>query len=229
MDPVFGIAFWGTLFIVTHLVLSSQAVRPRLIGTLGDQPFRGVYSIVAFATLVPLIVTFAYHKHAGPMLWYLRDIGVVRALAVVMMMAALIFFAGAFVSPNPGGIGAPADSRVRGILKLTRHPSFIAFILFGLAHMLMNGWLGDLFFFGTFVVIGVIGGIHQDQRKLRDLGDQYRRFAAETSFFPGVALAAGRQRWNMADMPWAAIGIGAALVVVLIVVHPYLFGGFPIG
>ena len=229
MGPVFGIALWGTLFIVTHLILSSQWVRPRLISILGDQPFRGAYSIVAFAALIPLIVTFAHHKHAGPMLWYLRDIAVVRALAVIMMIVALIFLAGAFVTPNPGGIGAPADARVRGILKLTRHPSFVAFILFGLAHMLMNGWLGDLFFFGTFAVLGVAGGFHQDSRKLRDLGDQYRRFVAETSFFPGVALATGRQRWSTADMPWAAIGIGAALAVVLILAHPYLFGGSPLG
>ncbi|MGA2410676.1 MAG: NnrU family protein [Candidatus Binataceae bacterium] len=229
MEPVIGIAFWAILFIVTHLILSSQAVRPRLIAILGEQPFRGVYSVVAFATLIPLIIVFARHKHAGPMLWYLRDIGAVRALAVIMMAAALIFLASAFVTPNPAGIGAPNDARVRGMLKLTRHPSFVAFILFGLAHMLMNGWLGDLFFFGAFAVLGVAGGFHQDSRKRRDLGGQYQHFIAETSFFPGVALATGRQRWSAADMPWAAIGIGAALVVVLLLVHPYVFGGNPLG
>jgi uncharacterized membrane protein len=228
MNPVFEIALWGTLFIATHLILSSSRVRPRLAAVLGEQPFRGVYSLVAIATLALLIVAFAHHKHAGPMLWYLRDIGVVRGLTFILMLAALIFFVGAFVTPNPGGIGAPSETHVRGILKITRHPSFVAFILFGIAHMLMNGWAGDLFFFGTFVVLGVAGGMHQDERKLHELGEPYRQLVAETSFVPGAAIIGGRQRLRSSDIPWSAIGIGLALTIVLIVFHPYLFGGHPL-
>ena len=229
MNPVGEIALWGMLFIVTHLVLSSAKVRSWLVAKLAEQPFRGVYSIVAAATLIPLILAFSHHKHAGPMLWYLRDSSVLRGLTVLLMFAALIFFAGSFVTPNPGGIGAPGEMRVRGILKITRHPSFVAFILFGLAHTLMNGWLGDLCFFGTFVVLGVVGGMHQDGRKLRELGEPYRRMVAETSFMPGAALVAGRVRLTGEDIPWAAIGIGSALAIVLIAFHPYLFGGHPLG
>ncbi|MGH8335908.1 MAG: NnrU family protein, partial [Gammaproteobacteria bacterium] len=221
MNPVFGIALWGTLFIATHLILSSLPVRQRLVAVLGEQPFRGVYSVVAIATLALLIVTFAQHKHAGPMLWYLRSIGAVRGLTFILMLAALIVFAGAFVTPNPGGIGAPSEARVRGMLKITRHPSFVAFILFGLAHLLMNGWVGDLFFFGTFVVLGVAGGLHQDERKLRELGETYGRLVAETSFVPGVAIIEGRQRLTSGDIPWAAMGIGLALTIVLVLLHPY--------
>ena len=36
---------------------------------------RGIYSLVAFATIGPLIYEFARNKHAGPLLWYLRDAG----------------------------------------------------------------------------------------------------------------------------------------------------------
>jgi uncharacterized membrane protein len=229
MNPVLEIALWGILFVATHLVLSSAAVRPRLVAILGAQPFRGVYSLVAAATLIPLIVTFAHHQHAGPMFWFVREIASLHVLTVILMFAALIFLTGSFVSPNPAQLGAPSEARVRGILKITRHPGFMAFILFGLAHMIMNGWLGDILFFGTFVVLGVAGGIHQDGRKLRELGEPYRRFMAETSFVPGAALISGRQRISAADMPWAAIGIGAALAIVLGVAHPVLFGGHPFG
>jgi uncharacterized membrane protein len=229
MNPVFGIALWGALFIATHLILSSAAVRPRLVAILGPQPFRGVYSLVAAATLTPLIVTFAHHKHAGPMLWFVRQVAILHGLTILLMFAALIFFVGAFISPNPAAIGSPAEVRVRGMLKLTRHPSFVAFILFGLGHTIMNGWLGDLFFFGTFVVLGIVGGIHQDRRKLRELGEPYRRLMAETSFVPGAALISGRQHFTMNDIPWAAIGIGSALAIVLGLAHPHLFGGYPFG
>ena len=76
----------------------------------------------------------------------------------------------------------------RGLLKITRHPSFVAFSLFGIAHMLMNGWAGDVIFFGMFPALGIIGGMHQDQRKIRELGDRYRDFVAKTSFVPFAAL-----------------------------------------
>jgi uncharacterized membrane protein len=152
-----------------------------------------------------------------------------RALTIILMFVALIFFAGSFVSPNPGGIGAPSDMPVRGILKITRHPSFVAIILFAIAHIIMNGWVGDLCFFGTFIVLGVAGGIHQDRRKLRELGEPYRRLLAETSFVPGAALMTGRQHFSTGDIPWAAIGIGLALAIVLVIAHPHLFGGYPFG
>ena len=61
--------------------------------------------------------------------------------------------------------------------------------------------------------------------KLREMGEDYRRFVASTSFLPGAALISRRQSWTASDMPWAAIGIGAAAGIVLVLFHPYLFGG----
>lgn len=232
MDPVAAIALWSTLFVVSHLLVSSQSIRPGLVNRMGELPFRGIYSLVAFGTLIPLVMTFMRHKHAGAMLWYLRDFRAVRSLTWLLMFAALIMLAASLISPSPGAIGAPAGggtAGVHGMRKITRHPGFVAFSLFGFAHMLMNGWVGDVFFFGTFPALGILGGIHQDRRKLRELGQNYHRFVEQTSFFPGAALASGRQRWGLADMPWAAIGIGSAIAVILVMFHPYLFGGSPLG
>ncbi len=146
-----------------------------------------------------------------------------------MMLAALIFLVAGLLNPNPAAIGAAAPRRVRGIQKVTRHPSFIAFALFGFAHMLMNGWAGDVLFFGCFPALGILGGLHQDSRKFREIGEPYRRFVAETSFFPGLALFEGRQRWSSDDTPWLAIGIGIAATVVLVMLHPSIFGGASLG
>jgi uncharacterized membrane protein len=230
MDATVWIAVWAGSFLGTHFAISSATVRPRLIGAVGEQAYRGIYSIVAFATLGPLIYEFASNKHAGPMLWYLRTDAPIRWLAWLLMFAALIFFVASFINPNPGQVGAPASSgEARGVLKITRHPSFVAFALFGLAHMLMNGWLGDVIFFGTFPALGILGGMHQDSRKIRDLGERYREFKAKTSFMPFAALINGRQRWTSADMPWAAIGAGAVLTIAIVALHPMIFGGHPLG
>src|ERR1700719_16500 len=145
------------------------------------------------------------------------------------MLTALILFVGSFINPNQAGMAPGGSTEPRGILKITRHPSFVAFSLFGIAHILMNGWAGDVIFFGMFPVLGIIGGVHQDQRKIRELGEIYRAFIAKTSFMPFAALVSGRVRWTSADTPWAAIGAGAVLTVAIVALHPMMFGGSPLG
>jgi uncharacterized membrane protein len=230
MGAVGLIALWAVLFLAGHFILSSDPVRGAIVGAVGEQPFRGVYSLVALGTFIPLVIVFARHKHAGAMLWNLRAVEPVRWLVWLMMLVALIMWVASLITPNPAAIGAPENLTSRGILKLTRHPGFVAFTIFGFAHMLMNGWAGDLVFFGTFPVLGVLGGLHQDHRKLRAMGERYRRFVEQTSFMPGAALLGGRQRCHPgADLPWLAIAIGAALTIVLAVIHPWAFGGYPLG
>ena len=229
MDPVIVITLWATLFVASHLVISSDAVRPGLIRAIGAIPYRGLYSIVAFATFTPLVLAFAHHKHAGPMLWYLRNVEPVRWLVWLLVLLAFIFFVGSFLNPNPGAIGAPAGKGVRGMLKITRHPNFVALTIFALAHMLMNGWTGDVIFFGSIVALAIFGGRHQDARNLRELGAPYRALVDETSFFPGAALVSGRQHWTATDTPWMAIVLGAIVAGVVMMFHPALFGGHPMG
>ncbi len=232
MDPVFAIALWALLFLGTHLLISSREVRPRLIAMVGERVYPGVYSIVALATFIPLVLAFAHHKHSGAMLWDLRGVAPVRWLVWLLMLLAFIVFVASFITPNPGAMGAPGDleaSRARGILKFTRHPSFVAFSIFGVAHILMNGFVGDVIFFGSFPALSIIGGIHQDARKESQLGASYKMLENSTSFFPGLALLQGRQHWSAADTPWLAIAIGIALTALIVWLHPMIFGGNPMG
>src|SRR5258706_8188086 len=101
MSAAAWIACWALLFVASHLVISSSRVRPRLIAAVGEQPYRGIYSLVAFATLGPLIYEFSYHKHAGPLLYFLRDSVAIRSLTWLMMFLALILFAASLINPNP--------------------------------------------------------------------------------------------------------------------------------
>jgi uncharacterized membrane protein len=141
---------------------------------------------------------------------------------VILLVAGLI-------NPNPAAIGAASRNSPTGILKVTRHPSFVAFVCFGLGHLLMNGWAGDIIFFSGFVVLGIVGGIHQDRRKLREIGAPYREFLAATSFFPGGALIGRRVEWSSGDMPWTAVIVGIVGGIVLVTFHPLFFGGSPVG
>lgn len=230
MGAVELITLWAALFLAGHFILSSGPVRGAITGAVGEQLFRGIYSLVALGTFIPMVVVFGRHKHAGAMLWNLRAVPALRWLVWLMMLVALIMWVASLITPNPGALGAPDNLTPRGILKFTRHPGFVAFSIFGFAHMLMNGWAGDVVFFGTFPALGIFGELHQDHRKLRSMGERYRRFVDQTSFVPGAALLRGRQRCHPAeDLPLLAIVIGVVLTVVLVAIHPWAFGGHPLG
>ena len=148
------------------------------------------------------------------MLWYLRANPPIRWLAWLLMFARADPFRRESDQSEPRRPSARRRQARASRTECSRSPvirdsSHSA--LFGLAHMLMNGWVGDVIFFATFPALGILGGIHQDSRKIRELGETYREFKAKTSFMPFAALISGRQRWTSADTPWAAIGAGTVL------------------
>src|SRR6266704_209573 len=108
-------------FAGTHLVLSSLPVRQRIVARVGENPFRGLYSLVAFAFFVPLVWTFFAHKHAGRWLWLVERGPALRWPMYVGMAGAFILVAAALVRPSPAAI-VPGEARPHGVYRITRHP-----------------------------------------------------------------------------------------------------------
>jgi uncharacterized membrane protein len=96
--------------------------------------------------------------------------------------------------------------------------------LFGLAHLLVNQRPLERAFFGGALVYSILGSAHQDWRKRLDAGAKMERFYAETSFFPFVAIAAGRTRFEPREISGVAFAIGAILYAVVFVFHRRWFG-----
>jgi uncharacterized membrane protein len=211
------------LFGATHMGLSSQGLRPRLVAALGARGFLLLYSLVALALFVPLVWLYFASKHAGPPLWYLGASFWVRWLVHAGMGAAFVLTLGGLLTPSPASLGG-GRAEVRGVLRLTRHPVFMGVGLFGLLHLLaarINA--AELAFFAGFPVFALLGCRHQDRRKLAAAGEgeSFARFCAATPFLP----FAGPGRWRaLREMPLAiALGIAAALLVRLYV-HPRWLG-----
>jgi uncharacterized membrane protein len=214
-------------FAGTHFVLSSASLRPRLIARLGDGPFRGLYSLAVLAWFVALVWVFARHKHAGPVLW--NTIGP-PAIAdgtnlVLMVLAFAVLVAGLLPSQTPPSAMTSSDERAtpHGLLRITRHPFNASLGLFGLAHVLVNGALGDVLFFGGFPLFAWLGSRHQDARIARSKPG-YRELMAETSIVPFAAVLTGRQRLVASELPWAGLAAGVALAFVVRQFHATLFG-----
>ncbi len=221
MSPTAQVLFWWLAFAGTHLVLSSLPVRQQLVARFGEQPFRGLYSLLAFATFVPLVWTYFHYKHAGPLLWAMPVTPVLRWAIYAVMGLAVVLMVASLAQPSPAAV-MPGATEPKGVLRVTRHPLMMAFALFGLAHLLPNGFATDVVFFGGFVVFPLLGAWHQDQRKLALDPGGYRAFHAATPFLPftGRDSVAG-----LREMSPVVIGIGVAATVLLRYFHTAWFGG----
>ena len=214
------IVAWWLAFTVTHMGLSSERVRGRLVGALGERGFLGVYSLVAFATFVPLVAVYFSHKHEGALLWYLGSQPLLRWLMYAGMALVLSLIVAALLRPSPAAI-APGSSEVAGAYRITRHPMFMAVGLFGILHLLVARVNAtELAFFAGFPLFACLGCWHQDRRKLASGGEAFARFHAQTAFLPFTGAGALRGLREM-RLP-LALGIGLAMLLRFF--HGSLFG-----
>jgi uncharacterized membrane protein len=211
------------LFPLTHIVLSHGSIRSGLISALrGVWPFRGFYSLVSFATLGGAVYIYWGNRHLGPVLWDLPRI-VELVVALPLMLLAVVLLVLMLATPSPASM-IPGVSDARGVLRITRHPMNMAFAIFGLAHVVANGAVGDIFFFGQFVVLGLVGAYHLDARMVREKGEAYAAFKRETSVLPFVAILRGRNKLEAGELAFPMFIIGVAGFVALVVFHGSLFG-----
>jgi uncharacterized membrane protein len=200
-------------FLATHFITSTP-LRPALVKAMGEWPYRGLYSLVAFITLGWMI--WAYANAPSTFLWvWWRE-----APYVAMPLAFILIACGYF--RNPTMVGAEkllkSDDPARGMIRITRHPIMWGIILWAAAHILARGDVKGLVFFGAFLVLAVVGTLAMDHRKKSN--PDWPRFAAVTSHIPFVAVAQGRNRIVWREIGWLRPAIGLAVFFAVLAFHP---------
>ncbi len=209
------IAVFWVAFAASHMVLSATPVRTKLVTKMGEWPFRGLYSVVAIATFIPLIWVYFENKHAGPLLWNVPTNDAVRGLLYLGNAIAFILIAAGYFNPSPATVGMRRVLH-RPIHDITRHPLFMGIGLWGLVHLIPNGYASDVAFFAGFPLFALIGSWHQDLRHKKTRGKSYRRFLSGTPFFPltGRHTLRGLRHFSL-----PAVIVGIAVAVALRVFH----------
>lgn len=222
MNPIAHLTLATAAFLGTHFV-SSTSLRPRLIAVLGERAYFGVYVLVAFATLGWMIV--AYRQAPILTLW-----PGVRLAPVLLMPFATILLVTGLGTPNPTVVGQEGKLRAagptRGVLRITRHPLMWGIALWAISHVLARGDVRSLIFFGGLLLLALLGTVLIDRRKAA-LGEDWQRFARVTSNVPFLAIGLGRNRLALGEIGYGKTLIGLGLYVVLLLLHPYLFGARP--
>ena len=213
MNPTAALVIATAAFLATHFV-SSTPLRAKLVVAMGEWPYRGLYSLVAFLTLGWMI--WAYASAPREQLW----IGYKNLTFVVMPLAFILIACGYW--RNPTMVGADAllrsEDPARGMIRITRHPIMWGIILWAVAHILARGDLKGLIFFGGLLLLAVVGTLSMDARKKAN--PDWPRFAAATSHIPFLAIAQGRNHVSWREIGWLRPAIGLAVFFIVLAFHP---------
>ncbi|MEQ9546135.1 MAG: NnrU family protein [Marinobacter sp.] len=142
------------LFLGIHsLSIVNEPLRDRMHASLGELPFKGLYSLVSLIGLV-LIVWGYGAARMDPTVLYTPP-GWLRHLAMLLLIPVFPLL---FATYFPGKIKARLG-----------HPMLVAVKLWALAHLLANGMLHDLLLFGSFLGWAVADRISLKRRSERPI------------------------------------------------------------
>ena len=218
-------------FVLIHVGISATGLRARLVGAIGEGPYRGLFSLASLALLVALIVGLGQLR-ADPFdplnqtLWAPPDW--LRWPAYALVLFGLSLAGAGLFTPGPTLAGyekkglAMAEP-ARGVLRITRHPFLWGVALWGAGHLLVNGERFALMLFGALALMAVFGSRSIDRKTAARDPEAWARFEAKTSSAPFVAIARGRNRLDLGEIGWRGL-VGIALAVAIALLHRQITG-----
>ncbi len=138
------VIFFGAHFFTAL----ARGTRDKLVKQLGEGPYKGLYSLVALAGFVIIVLGW---RGADPTTVYTAPAWLRHATLGLMPFATVLLVAGY----------APAGR----IAAAVKHPMLAAVKIWAFAHLLSNGEMRSLLLFGSFLAFAVIDRIAVKRRK----------------------------------------------------------------
>jgi uncharacterized membrane protein len=217
-----------SFFLGLHLLVSGTPLRAAIIARTGAQPYLGLFSLLSLLGIAWMVM--GYRRAPMVPLWAPLPGG--RVIALVLTLLAFLLVVIGLTTPSPTVVGGEQQLEradpVRGILRVTRHPFLWGVALWALAHLLVNGDLASALLFGTFFALALLGPMLIDRRRAGALGARWESFVATTSSVPFAAIVAGRNALRVGELGIWRIVLALVLFVVVLELHPWLFGVSPL-
>ncbi|RDU98639.1 NnrU family protein [Trinickia dinghuensis] len=146
------------IFIGVHSIrLVSPSWRDAQVARLGEQGWKGLYSIASIVGFVLIVWGYGVARRTPMVLW-MPPLGI-RHLTALLVLISFVLIAAAYVPGNR-------------IKRMIGHPMMVGVAIWALGHLLANGTLNAIVLFGVFLVWGAVGAIVSRSRD-RAAGVQY--------------------------------------------------------
>ena len=184
--------FFLILIAKASYLLLVRKINPIAIGR-GKRGAALAFELIAFGGLLTWLLEIILRAtHSGYRLFspsfdpQLLDSGVVRIIGVILIILAMILFAGAFLSfGNSWRVGldtqTPGALVTAGTFAVTRNPIFVSLDLWFIGIFLMNGTLVFLIFAIGAVIIMHLQMLREEKFMLDLYGEPYREYVKRTA------------------------------------------------
>lgn len=133
------------LFFAIH-ILSSLRLKQRLLTSVGEQTYKGVYALISLIGLV--LIIFGHAKAPYQHVWLAFPQWRMMTLPVMWLAFVLL----------------PAAHMPGNIKRITRHPMLWGVWLWSSAHLMVNGDLASILTFGSFWCYSLYAMVSQNLR-----------------------------------------------------------------
>lgn len=218
----------AAVFLGLHLLIAGTRLRDAIVGAIGEGPYMGLFSLASAGGIVWLAISYNAAFAAGSdVLW---DFGPgVGHLGIVVVALAFLLGVSGLLTPNPTAVGqqAAAAQEPAGVLRITRHPFLWGVALWAAFHVAANGDAASVVFFGTFLVLAVLGTFSIDAKRARKMGEAWTPFARQTSNVPFAAILGGRNALKLGELLTVRQAAALGAFLVLLFLHAWAFGASP--
>jgi uncharacterized membrane protein len=216
------------LFVGGHFVLGFPAIRAAMVDRIGENPFKGLFSLVSAASFTWMLLAYG----AAPRVDVWPNPDWTYLIPNLALPIATILLVCGYTGSNPTAIGQEDVLRddpraARGIITVTRHPTLWALGLWAMSHLVSNGDAASVLLFGGLAVMSFGGMSAIDTKKRATMGAGWGPFELTTSVVPFLAIAQGRTRFDWAGIGPARLAGGLALWAILWFAHPFFIGVSP--
>jgi uncharacterized membrane protein len=209
------------VFVGGHILISGTRLRQGAAAAIGELPYLALFTLFAAGSMLWLGLSY----RAAPWLdVWLPPLGL-RWLSLALIAVALWLLADGLAARLRA---RPALPPATGAHAVTRQPVMVAIVLWAAAHLLTRGDAATMALFGGFAVLGVAGALSQDRKARARHGNAWQAHAVATSLLPFLALGAGRARFHPSDFARWPILTTPVLLLVMLWLHPLIFGLHPL-
>ena len=211
-------------FVLIHILVSGTSIRGKLVSLAGEKTYLALYSLVSLILLTGMIMSY----NRAPMMSTWGQITTMHWLAGILMFIAMFLVVTSVLVPNPTATGKESslhqENVAIGILRITRHPGLNGIALWSLVHLIYNGDMASLVFFGALLATCLVGMPSIDAKLAKQFTGDWQRYADQTSRVPFVAIIQGRNTLRLSEFKWWHWMVVVTIYLVLITQHQRFFG-----